>query len=80
MNVFSLVGWLHKFVGRLTVSLGLLTVAVAPASAFTMTFDELGNCSSTVGTCSSVSAPDPTGTVTGNVLIFTLPALTFSGM
>jgi hypothetical protein len=79
MHVFSLVSWLHNFIGRLAVSLGLLTFAVVPASAFTMTFDELGNCSSTVGTCSSVLAPDPTGTVTGNVLIFTLPEPTFTG-
>jgi len=69
----------HNFMNRLVVSFGLLIFAVVPASAFTMTFDELGNCSSTVGTCSSVSAPDPTGKVTGNVLIFTLPSLTFTG-
>ena len=80
MDVFSLVGWLHKFAGRLAVSLGLLTVAAAPASAFTMTFDELGNCSSDVGTCSSFVGPDPSGLVTNqNVLIFRLPSLTFSG-
>jgi len=62
-----------------TISLALLTFGVAPASAFTMTFDEYGNCSSTVGTCSSVVAPDPTGLVSGNVLIFTLPSDTFVG-
>ena len=79
MDVFRRDGYLHNFIGRLAVSLGLITFAVVPASAFTMTFDELGNCSSTVGTCSSVSALDPTGKVTGNVLIFTLPSLTFTG-
>jgi hypothetical protein len=61
------------------LSLLALNFANAPASAFTMTFDESGNCSSTVGTCSSVLAPDPTGKVTGNVLIFTLPSLVASG-
>ena len=61
------------------LSLLALNFANAPASAFTMTFDELGNCHSTVGTCSSVLALDPTGKVTGNVLIFTLPSLTSSG-
>src|SRR5262249_42762726 len=49
------------------------------ASAFTMTFDELGNCSSTVGTCSAVYEADPTGKVAGNVWVFTLPELTYTG-
>ena len=44
-----------------------------------MTFDEAGDCTSSVGTCSSVLEADPTGTVTGNVLVFTLPSLTFTG-
>src|SRR5215469_11253437 len=50
-----------------------------PAAAFTMTFDEAGDCTSTVGTCSSVLEADPTGRVTGDVLVFTLPSLTFTG-
>ena len=52
----------------------------SPAHAFTMTFDEAGHCSSSVGTCSSFVGPDPTGSVTNqNVLIFNLPSLVFSG-
>jgi hypothetical protein len=64
----------------LVAILSLLAVnfASAPAGAFTMTLDELGNCSSDVGTCSSVFAPDPTGKVTGNVWIFTLPSLVYT--
>ena len=57
----------------------LCAFPTTPAGAFTMTFDELGNCSSTVGVCSGAFMPDPTGTVTGNVLVFTLPTLTFTG-
>jgi len=68
-----------NFIERLAVSLGLLVFAVAPASAFTMTFDESGNCSSTVGTCTGHFIADPTGTVTGNVWVFTLPSMTFTG-
>jgi hypothetical protein len=52
----------------------------APARAFTMTFDELGNCSSTVGTCSSTKASDPFNLVSGNVLIFTTPSFVFTGI
>jgi hypothetical protein len=62
----------------ITVS-ALFALLSTPAAAFTMTFDEAGDCSSTVGTCSGVFEPDPTGKVTGNVLVFTLPALTFTG-
>jgi hypothetical protein len=40
----------------------------------------IGHCSSNVGTCSSFLGPDPSGLVTNqNVLIFTLPSLSFSG-
>jgi hypothetical protein len=46
---------------------------------FTLTFDELGNCVSTFGTCPGAVGSDPTGFVSGNVLIYTLPELTFSG-
>jgi hypothetical protein len=61
-----------------------LTLAPSPARAFTMTFNELGtNCMSTVGTCSSTVEADPSiGPLVPsgqNVLVFTLPALTFSG-
>jgi hypothetical protein len=57
-----------------------LAFAPSPAKAFTMTFDEFGHCSSTVGTCSSFVGADPTGLVTNqNVLIFNLPSLVFSG-
>jgi hypothetical protein len=60
--------------------LALLSVS-QPASAFTLTFDEFGNCSSSVGSCSSTVAPDPSVNplTAGNVLIYTLPSLTFSG-
>ena len=51
----------------------------ASADTFTMTFDELGNCTSTLGACSGGLALDPTKKVTGNVLIFTLPQLTYTG-
>jgi hypothetical protein len=52
-----------------------------PARAFTLTFDEFGNCSSSVGTCSSTVEPDPSQNplTTHSVLVFTLPSLTFSG-
>ena len=67
----SLVG----FAGAVAV---LLIFASAPAGAFTMTFNKSGSCSSTVGTCSSTTGPDPFGLTAGNVLIFTLPQLTFT--
>jgi hypothetical protein len=53
------------------VSLGLLALAAAPASAFTITFDETGQCTGCTG---FTNGPDPTGFVTGrNVLIYNLP-------
>ena len=69
---------------HLAASLVLLTFAAAPASAFTMTFDEFGNCSSDVGTCSSFISPtDPTATASkkapGPVLVFIMPQATYSG-
>jgi hypothetical protein len=65
--------------GLVALGMGLAFVP-SPAHAFTMTFDEFGNCSSTVGTCSSFVGPDPTGGVNNqNVLIFNLPSLVFSG-
>src|SRR5262245_61395520 len=57
-----------------------LAFAPSPAKAFTLDFDEFGNCSSNVGTCTSSVGPDPTGLVTNqNVLIFNLPSPVFSG-
>jgi PEP-CTERM motif len=52
-----------------------------PAQAFTLTFDEFGNCTSSVGTCTSTVEHDPSQNplTAGNVLVFTLPSLTFSG-
>jgi hypothetical protein len=44
-----------------------------------MTFDEAGHCSSTLGTCTGVFEPDPTGLASGNVWVFTLPELWYSG-
>ena len=64
------------------VSLALLTFtspAMAVTAGFTMTFDEQGNCSSTFGTCTGVFEADPTGTVSGNVWVFSFPTLTFTG-
>ena len=79
----------YKFtVSAILASLGLLAFAAAPASGttFTMTFDEYGNCTTTFGTCSSfVAQTDPTSTASKKappgvpVLIFNLPAPTFSG-
>ena len=60
----------------------LLTLASAPAHAFTMTFDENGGCSITTGTCSGslAAAPStalvPQGT---DVLTFALPSKVFTG-
>ena len=71
-----------NFIGRLAVSLGLLTFAAAPASAFTMNFNENGICSFSTGdACLGSLGPDPSGKVPspGEVLIFNLPSLTFSG-
>jgi hypothetical protein len=52
-----------------------------PAGAFTLTFDEFGGCTSSVGTCTSTVERDPSlnPLTSGNVLVFTLPSLTFSG-
>lgn len=68
---------LWKFVRIAAASLGVLTLAAAPASAFTITFDEAGHCTG----CSSVTfGPDPSGTyLGGNVLIYGLPELVYSG-
>jgi hypothetical protein len=77
-----------KSVSRLTflAAVGFCVLAAGPARAaptytfFTLTFDENGNCTSTFMTCPSTTGTDPTGFVTGqNVLIYTLPELTFSG-
>src|SRR3954463_13056768 len=46
-----------------------------PASAADPTFDELGNSD----TYTSIIAPDPTGGVAGNVLIYLLPGLVTAG-
>jgi len=59
-----------------------LTFSSSPARAFTMTFDEFGTCSSTVGSCSGapVSAdPSLNPLTSGPVLVFSLPTMTFSG-
>jgi hypothetical protein len=59
-----------------------LIFAPSSARAFTMTFDEFGNCSSNVGTCSgTVVSTDPSlnPLTSGPVLVFSLPTLTFSG-
>jgi hypothetical protein len=63
---------------RIIVALVLVLIcAVAPAHAFTMTFNESGGCSATDGTatvnCSvTTTQTDPTGLVS-KALIFTLP-------
>ncbi len=58
------------------VSLGLLTFAAVPASAFTITFDEAGHCSGCTG---FEYTTDPSGTYGGNVLIYDLPAIVGAG-
>ena len=65
----------------LATGLSLLTLVFTTPSAraFTMTFDEAGNCSADVGTCASHTAADPFGLVSGNVSIFTTPSLVFVG-
>jgi hypothetical protein len=68
-----------------TLTLAVLATGAAllssqSAHGFTLTFDEAGHCSSDVGSCSSFTALDPTGLITNqNVLIFNLPARSFSG-
>jgi hypothetical protein len=60
----------------------LLTLASAPANAFTMTFNENGGCSITTGTCSGALAPAPSTALVPagtSVLTFTLPELVFTG-
>jgi hypothetical protein len=66
-----------------TLSLLALNFASAPASAFTMTLDELGNCSFDGVPCSSGSSVleyDPTGKVMPpvKVWVFTLPSLVYT--
>jgi hypothetical protein len=70
--------------GALTVSAvgaGLALFGVSQAQAFTLTFDEFGNCSSGGVTCAHTVEPDPSQNplTSGNVLVFTLPSLTFTG-
>ena len=61
----------------------LILPAAAVTANYTMTFDERGNCSfaigSTTGNCAGVFAPDPAGKVTGNIWIFTLPEIGYTG-
>ena len=72
-----------KVFASLTLATGLSLLSfiftAASARAFTMNFDEAGNCSADVGTCGSTTAPDPFGLVSGNVLIFTTPSFVFTG-
>jgi hypothetical protein len=59
-----------------------LTFSSSPARAFTMTFDEFGTCSSTVGSCSGAPVstdPSLNPLTSGPVLVFSLPTMTFSG-
>jgi hypothetical protein len=59
-----------------------LTFSSSPARAFTMTFDEFGNCSSNVGSCSGAPVstdPSLNPLTSGPVLVFSLPTMTFSG-
>ena len=52
------------------LSLGLMTLAAAPASAFTVVFDQNGDCTGCTGW---TYAPDPTGGFAGDVLTYELP-------
>jgi hypothetical protein len=76
--------------GLAVLSAGLpLVPSPAQAFLFTMNFNESGGCSWTAvnpadgaGSCATNTAvPDPSQTplTSGNVLVFTLPSLTFSG-
>jgi hypothetical protein len=60
-----------------------LTFASSPArSDFTISFTESSNSCMVIsgtGACTSTTATDPTGLVSGSVLIFTLPQHVFSG-
>jgi hypothetical protein len=58
------------------LTLGLMTLAAAPASAFTITFDENGNCD---GCTFSEYVTDPTGGVLGNALVYGLPDIVVTG-
>ena len=65
-----------SFVRIAALSVGLYALATAaPASAFTITFDEAGNCTGCTGFAYTT---DPSGTFSGKVLIYDLPsAVTF---
>jgi hypothetical protein len=53
-----------------------LAGSCSAASAFTITFDEAGNCT---GCTSETVEADPTGTYKGNVLVYGLPTTVNSG-
>ena len=65
-----------SFVRIAALSVGLYALATAaPASAFTITFDEAGSCTGCTGFAYTT---DPSGTFSGKVLIYDLPsAVTF---
>ena len=66
-----------SFVRIAALSVGLYALATAaPASAFTITFDEAGSCTGCTGFAYTT---DPSGTFSGKVLIYNLDANVGSG-
>jgi hypothetical protein len=78
--VFSAGNAMKTKVLALIAGLALLGLS-QPVGAFTLIFDEFGNCSSGGVTCAHAVEPDPSQNplTSGNVLVFTLPSLTFTG-
>ena len=78
--VFSAGNAMKTKVLALIAGLALLGLS-QPVGAFTLIFDEFGNCSSGGVTCAHTVEPDPSQNplTSGNVLVFTLPSLTFTG-
>jgi hypothetical protein len=74
-----------KTLGATFVAAVAATLICSPASAFEITFDENGNgcLDNSDHICTtplvSTTAPDPTGRVAGDVLIYTLPSLVLEG-
>ena len=68
---------MYSFLRVACVSLALAFIA-APSWAFTLTFDENGNCTG-CGAGTFVYGADPTGAYGGNVLAYILPSLVISG-
>ena len=72
-----------KTLGTTFIAAVAATLICSPAYSFVFNFDENGNgCIETAEVCAPVAftvAPDPTGRVTGDVLIYTLPSTVVEG-